>query len=239
VAYAMQRGAYADFAVVPADRLVPVPDEMETRQAAAVMLQGMTAHYLTHNTYPIQPGDIALVHAAAGGVGQLLIQLAKRRGARVIGTASTIEKTNLAKQVGADEVILYTEVDFEEEVRRLTAGEGVHVVYDSVGKSTFEGSLSCLRPRGYMVLFGESSGPVPPVKVAALAKGSLFLTRPGLLHHLADRQELLQRAGDLFRWMAVGELQVSIDQVFPLAEAASAHRYLEERKTKGKVLLIP
>jgi len=239
VAYAMHSGAYAEYAVVPAGRLVPIPEEIETRQAAAVMLQGMTAHYLAHSTYPLRPGQTVLIHAAAGGVGQLLVQLAKRNGTRVIGTASTEEKAALARKAGADEMILYTQADFEEEVKRLTGGKGVHVVYDSVGETTFEKGLRCLKPRGYMVLFGQSSGPVPALELTALARKSLFVTRPGLAHHIADRQELLARAGDLFQWMAAGELRVSIDQVFSLSEAAAAHRYLEGRHTKGKVLLIP
>jgi NADPH:quinone reductase len=239
VAFAMHRGAYAEYAVIPAERLVPVPDEIETGHAAAVMLQGMTAHYLTHSTYPVRSGETALIHAAAGGVGHLLVQIAKLRGARVIGTASTEEKAALAREAGADEMILYTKADFEDQVGRLTGGKGVHVVYDSVGKTTFEKGLRCLRPRGYMVLFGQSSGPVPTVEMSALARKSLFVTRPGLADHIADRQELLARAGDLFRWMAAGELRVSIDRTFPLAEAPAAHRYLEDRQTKGKVLLIP
>ncbi len=239
VAYAMHSGAYAEYAVVPAERLVPIPEEIETRQAAAVMLQGMTAHYLAHSTYPLRPGQTVLIHAAGGGVGQLLVQLAKRNGTRVIGTASTEAKADRARKAGADEMILYTQADFEEEVMRLTAGKGVHVVYDSVGETTFAKGLRCLQPRGYMVLFGQSSGPVPAVEMNALARKSLFVTRPGLAHHIADRQELLARAGDLFQWMAAGELRVSIDQVFPLSEAAAAHRYLEGRHTKGKVLLIP
>jgi NADPH:quinone reductase len=239
VAYAMHLGAHAEYAVVPAERLVPIPEAIGTRQAAAVMLQGMTAHYLAHSTYPLRPGETALIHAAGGGVGQLLVQLAKRCGARVIGTASTEAKADLAREAGADEMILYTEVDFEEEVKRLTGGKGVHVVYDSVGKTTFEKGLRCLQPRGYMVLFGQSSGQVPAVEITALARKSLFVTRPGLLDHIADRQALLARAGDLFQWMAAGELRVSIDQVFPLSEAAAAHRYLEGRCTRGKVLLIP
>lgn len=239
VAFAMHRGAYAEHTVIPVDRLVPVPDGIETSQAAAVMLQGMTAHYLTHSTYPLRSGETALIHAAAGGVGHLLVQIAKRRGARVIGTASTEAKAALAREMGADAVILYTEADFEEEVKRLTDGKGVHVVYDSVGKMTFEKGLRCLRPRGYMVLFGQSSGPVPAVEMSALARKSLFVTRPGLADHIADRHELLVRAGDLFRWMAAGELRVSIDRTFPLAQAPAAHRYLEDRQTKGKVLLIP
>jgi NADPH2:quinone reductase len=240
VAYAMQRGAYAEYAVVPASKLVLIPDNVDTRQAAAVMLQGMTAHYLCYSTYPLQPGETALIHAAAGGVGLLLVQVAKRCGARVIGTVSTEEKARLAQDVGADEIILYTQADFEAETRRLTAGQGVDVVYDSVGKTTFDKSLNCLKPRGYLVLFGQSSGPVPPLDPQVLnAKGSLFLTRPTLGHYMANRKELLERAGDLFEWMASGELHVRIDQTFPLAEAAEAHRYLEARKTKGKLLLVP
>ncbi len=240
VAYAMQQGSYAEYATVPAWKLVLVPDGIDLRLAAAVMLQGMTAHYLTHSTYPLQPGDTALVHAAAGGVGLLLVQLAKRRGARVIGTVSTEEKARLAREAGADEVILYTQADFEVEVKRLTDGKGVDIVYDSVGKTTFDKSLNCLRPRGYMVLYGQSSGAVPPFDPQVLnAKGSLFLTRPSLGHYVADRAELLGRANDLFHWMATGELNVRIDQIFPLAETAAAHRYMEGRQSKGKVLLIP
>ncbi len=240
VAYAGHVGSYAQYAVVPARMLVPVPSALNTRQAAAVMLQGMTAHYLTHSTYPLQPNDTALIHAAAGGVGLLLVQMAKRRGARVIGTVSTEEKARLAKQAGADEVILYTQADFESETRRLTDGKGVNVVYDSVGQTTFDKSLNCLKPRGYLVLYGQSSGAVSPLDPQVLsAKGSLFLTRPTLAHHMLDRAELLKRAGDLFDWMTAGQLDVRIDHTFQLKDAAEAHRYLEGRKTKGKVLLIP
>lgn len=240
VAYVMQQGSYAEYAIVDGWKLVPVPDDVDTRQAAAVMLQGLTAHYLSHSTYPLQPGDTALVHAAAGGVGHLLVQMAKRRGARVIGTVSTEEKARLTREAGADEVILYTQTDFESETKRLTDGEGVNVVYDSVGKTTFDKSLNCLKPRGYLVLYGQSSGAVPPLDPQILnAKGSLFLTRPSLGHHVPNRAELLQRAGDLFAWMAAGELEVRIDQTYSLEEAGEAHRYLEARKTKGKVLLIP
>jgi NADPH2:quinone reductase len=240
VAYAMQLGAYAEYAIVPAAKLVPVPDGVSTDLAAGVMLQGMTAHYLTHDSYPIQAGDTVVVHAAAGGVGQLLVQTAKRLGARVIGTVSTQEKARLAAEAGADHVIRYTDTDFEVEVKQLTGGAGVEVVYDSVGQATFDKGLNCLKPRGIMVLFGQSSGPVAPFNIGTLsAKGSLFLTRPSLGNYVAERSELLQRAGDLFEWMAAGELQVRIDQTFSLADAAEAHRYMEGRKTKGKVLLIP
>ena len=240
VASAAIPGAYAEYAIAAVRELVPLPSDIDTRTAAAVMLQGMTAHYLTHSTYPLTPGDTALVHAAAGGVGLLLVQMAKRRGARVIGTVSTAEKARLARETGADEVILYTQTDFAAETRRLTGGTGVDVVYDSVGQTTFEGSLNALRRRGYMVLYGQSSGPVPPVDLQILnAKGSLFVTRPSLVHYTAERAELLQRAGDLFAWIRGGELAVRIDTTFPLADAAGAHRYLEGRQTKGKVLLIP
>jgi NADPH2:quinone reductase len=239
VAYAGAQGAYAEYAIVPAARLVPVPEGVALDLAAAVMLQGMTAHYLTHHTFALKPGDTALVHAAAGGVGQLLVQLAKRRGARVIGTASAA-KLDLARAAGVDEVISYNEEDFEAAVKRLTDGKGVDVVYDSVGKTTFDKSLNCLRRRGYMVLFGQSSGPVPALDPQILnGKGSLFLTRPTLAHYTATRDELLSRTNDLFGWIAAGELKVMIDTTFPLAQAAEAHRYLEDRRTKGKVLLIP
>jgi len=240
VAYAMEPGAYAEYAVVPAWKLVPVPANVDTLSAAATMLQGMTAHYLAHSTYPLNQGDTALVHAAAGGVGLLLIQIAKRRGARVLGTVSTEEKARLARDAGADEVILYSRVDFGTEVKRLTSGAGVHVVYDSVGATTFEKSLDCLRPRGYLVLFGQASGPVPPFDLGNLAaKGSLFVTRPTLVHYMRDRRELLERAGDLFNWIASGKLKLRIEKTFPLAEAAEAHRQLEGRRTTGKVILLP
>jgi NADPH2:quinone reductase len=240
VAYAMHQGSYGEYAVVPAWRLVPLPDSVDTRLAAAVMLQGMTAHYLTHTIYPLRPDDTALVHAAAGGVGLLLVQMAKRCGTRVIGTVSTEEKAGLAREFGADEVILYTQIDFEAETNRMTNGEGVNVVYDSVGKTTFDKGLNCLKPRGYMVLYGASSGPAPPLDPQVLVrKGSLFLTRPSLAHYSADREEILRRSGDLFEWMAAGQLQVRVNQAYPLADAAEAHRYLEGRKTRGKLLLMP
>jgi NADPH2:quinone reductase len=240
VAYAMEIGAYAEYAVAPAWRLVPIPADLDTRSAAAVILQGMTAHYLTHSTYPLKKGDVVLVHAAAGGVGLLLVQIAKRRGATVFGTVSTEEKARLAREAGADAAILYTQQDFVEEVRKLTDGKQAHVVYDSVGQSTFDKSLDCLSPRGYLALFGQSSGPVPPFNLGTLAaKGSLFVTRPTLIHYTATREELLERAGGVFKWIAAGELKLRIDRVVPLAEAGEAHRLLESRKTTGKVLLVP
>jgi NADPH2:quinone reductase len=240
VAYAMAPGAYAEYAAVPVARLVKLSDGIDAQSAAAAMLQGMTAHYLVTSTYKLKAGDTALVHAAAGGVGLLLIQMAKRAGARVFGTVSTEEKAALAREAGADEVILYTEQDFEEEARRLTAGRGVEVVYDSVGKTTFMKSLGSLAPRGMLALFGQSSGSVPPFDAALLAqKGSLFLTRPSLAHYSATRDELLWRAGEVLSWVSAGDLKLRIEKTFPLAEAAEAHRQLEGRKTTGKVLLIP
>lgn len=240
VAYSSHLGAYAEYAIVPATRLVAVPPELDLISAAAVMLQGMTAHYLTHDTYPLKAGDIALIHAAAGGVGLLLVQIAKRLGATVIGTVSTEAKAELARKAGADHVILYTQTDFEAETQRLTGGHGVNVVYESVGKTTFDKSLNLLRPRGYLVLFGQASGPVPPLDPSILnTKGSLFLTRPSLTHYVASRQEMLQRAGDLFEWLKNGELSLRIDRQMPLAEAAEAQRLLASRQTAGKLLLIP
>ena len=233
-------GAYAEYAVVPADRLVPLPDRVSTRQAAAVMLQGVTAQYLITSTFPIERGQVCLVHAAAGGVGLLLCQLAKRAGARVIATVSTEEKAALARDAGADDVILYTSADFETEVKRLTAGAGVHVIFDSVGRTTFVKGLNCLVPRGMMVLFGQSSGPIEPFDPQVLArKGSLFLTRPTIGHYTATRAELLERATQVLGAMASGALKVRIGHEFPLADAANAHRELEGRRTTGKVLLIP
>jgi len=240
VAYAGVSGSYAEFAVVPSGRLVKVPKGIDPETAAAVMLQGMTAHYLSHDTYPLKPGDACLVHAAAGGVGLLLVQMAKRRGARVFGTVSTPEKARLAREAGADDVILYTENDFETEVRRLTGGQGVQVVYDSVGQATFEKSLNCLAPRGYLVLYGQSSGPVPSFDPQVLnARGGLFLTRPSLGHYTRDRQELLSRADQVLGWVADGALGVRIGGAFPLEEAGEAHRRLAGRQTTGKVLLLP
>jgi NADPH:quinone reductase len=239
VAYAMVRGTYAEYTVVPVDKLVKIPDGLDFQAAAAAMLQGMTAHYLTHSTYALKPGDACLVHAAAGGAGGLTVQMAKMLGARVFGTVSTEEKARIAREHGADEAIRYTEQDFEAEVKRLTGGHGVDVVYDSVGRTTFDKSLNCLRPRGMMVLFGQSSGPVPPFDASILnAKGSLFLTRPSLGHYVQTSEELQWRAGDVLGWVASGKLKLRIDRTYPLAEAAAAHRDLEGRHTAGKLLLI-
>jgi NADPH2:quinone reductase len=239
VAYTGVHGAYAELAAVPADRLVKLPDGVATRDGAAAMLQGMTAHYLTHSTYPLKPGDTCLVHAAAGGAGRLICQIAKLRGARVIGTASTPEKERIAREAGADEVINYTRQDFAAEAKRLTGGKGVQVVYDSVGKDTFDKSLDSLAPRGTLVTFGQSSGLVPPVDVRTLnAKGSLYLTRPSLHHYVHLREELVERAGDVLGWIAEGKLRLHIGLELPLAEAAEAHRALEGRRTTGKVLLV-
>jgi NADPH2:quinone reductase len=240
VAYSTSPGAYAEYSVVPETRLVPVPPQLDLTSAAAVMLQGLTAHYLAYSTYPLQAGETILIHAAAGGVGLLLVQVAKNLGATVIGTVSTEEKAQLARDAGADHIIRYTEVDFEAETNRLTNGRGVHVVYESVGKTTFDKSLNVLQPRGYLVLFGQSSGPVPPFDLGILnTKGSLFVTRPSLGHYIADREELLWRTGDLFTWLAADQLSLRIDHQLPLAEAAEAHRLLASRKTAGKLLLIP
>ena len=240
VAHTGVLGAYAEYAAVPVDRLIRIPDQLDFNHAAAAMLQGMTAHYLSHSTDPIKQGETALIHAAAGGVGALLVQMAKNRGARVIGTAGTEEKAQLARDAGADEVIIYTEQDFETETRRLTEGEGVHVVYDGVGKTTFEKDLNVLRPRGYLVLFGASSGPVPPFDLLELTKhGSLFITRPSLHHYILSREELEQRAGDVLQMIEGGQLKLRIDKSYPLAQAETAHRDLEGRRTMGKLLLIP
>lgn len=238
VAYAMHLGAYAQFAIVPAWKLIRIPPGVNTMTAAAAMLQGMTAHYLTHDTYPIIPGETVLIHAAAGGTGALVMQMAKLRGARVIGTVSTEEKEQLARERGADEVIRYSEQDFEAEVKRLTGGRGVHVIYDSVGKDTFLKGLNCLRPRGMMVLFGQSSGPVAPIDPQLLnQKGALFLTRPSLGYYNVTHEEIASRAHDIFAWITAGQLVMRIDKTFPLEEAAEAHRYMEARQSKGKVLL--
>lgn len=258
VAFAGPRGSYAEMVVVPAGAVVPVPADVEVRTAAAALLQGMTAHYLAHDTYPVGAGgsrhprpDIAppargsdpstvLVHAAAGGVGHLLTQMCKLLGARVIATCGTQEKADLVRGFGADEVVVYTEESFTEAVARFTDGRGADVVFDGVGKATFLDGLTCLRPRGMMVLYGQSSGEADPLDPQELnRRGSLFLTRPNLAHYVAEREELERRASDLFGWIAKGAIEVRIDRTFPLEEAAEAHRYLEGRKTLGKVLLIP
>ncbi len=240
VAYTGVLGSYAECSAVPADRLVKIPEKLDFRQAAAAMLQGMTAHYLSHTTYPLKRGDIALVHSAAGGVGLLLVQMAKKLGARDIGTVSTEEKAKLAREAGADDTILYTTQDFEAETKRFTDGKGVHVIYDGVGKDTFEKDLNILQPRGYLVYYGASSGPVPPFDVGKLGpKGSLFVTRPTLVHHIASREDLEHRSADVLGMIAAGELKLRIEHVYPLSEAQQAHRDLEGRKTTGKLLLIP
>jgi NADPH2:quinone reductase len=240
VAWCQAPGSYATHAIVPAARAVDVPDAVDDRLAAALLLQGMTAHYLVTDTFALRPGHVALIHAAAGGVGLLLVQLAKRAGARVIGTVSTADKAQLARDAGADDIVFYREQSVEDEVRRLTGGQGVHVAYDSVGKNTFEHSLRSLRPRGYLVLFGQSSGVVPPLDPQLLsAHGSLFLTRPTLGHYTLDRGELMARASDLFAAVASGALRVRVGATFPLAEARAAHEALESRATTGKVLLLP
>ncbi len=240
VAWCGLMGSYAEYAAVAADRLVPVPAGVTDQQAAGAMLQGMTAHYLSHDTFPLKRGETALVHAAAGGVGLLLVQMAHNIGARVIATVSTDDKAKLARAAGADEVILYTQSDFEAETKRLTGGKGVDVVYDSVGKTTFEKGLNVLRPRGMMVLFGGSSGAVPPFDLIALStKGSLYVTRPTLGAYTATREELVARSGAVFGMMAAGKLKLRIEHSYPLAEAQRAHRELEGRKTTGKLLLIP
>lgn len=240
VAYAMARGAYAEYAVVPEKLLVPLPSNVTFEDGAAIMLQGMTAHYLTHSTFPLKAKQTCLVHAAAGGAGLLLVQLAKISGATVIGTVSNDEKAQLAKEHGADHTILYTKVDFKSEVRRLTGDAGVDVVYDSVGKDTFAKSLECLRPRGMMVSFGQSSGAVGPIDPLTLSQnGSLFLTRPSLGNYISDPAELRWRSSDLFQWIGEGKLRSRVHQTYPLSEAAAAHRDLEGRKTSGKLLLKP
>jgi NADPH2:quinone reductase len=240
VTYAMCRGSYAEYAVVPSRQLVKIPQGLDFESAAAAMLQGMTAHYLTHSTFPLKQGDTALIHAAAGGVGLLLVQMAKMRGARVFGTTSTETKAALTRQAGADEVVLYNQQDFEAEVKRLTSGCGVDVVYDSVGVDTFTKSLNSLRPRGMMVSFGNASGAVPPTEPLILSqKGSLFLTRPTLANYCANREELLWRAGDVLGWVSSGRLKIRVDRTYKLSEAAQAHRDLASRATSGKLLLLP
>jgi len=240
VAYTLALGSYAEYAVVPADKLVKIPSGVSEREAAAAILQGMTAHYLVYDTYPLKKGETALVHAAAGGVGLLLVQMAHNLGARVIATVSTDEKAKLAREAGADEVILYTQSDFEAETRRLTDGKGVHVVYDSVGKTTFDKGLNVLRPRGMMALFGGSSGAVAPFDPLVLTqKGSIFLTRPSLGAYVITPEELQNRAAAVFGMIRDGKLKLRIEHVYPLAQAQQAHRDLESRKTTGKLLLMP
>jgi NADPH2:quinone reductase len=240
VAYTSSLGSYAEYAAVPAARLVKIPDGLSFEQGAAAMLQGMTAHYLLNSTYKLQNGETALIHAAAGGVGLLLVQMAKKIGARVIATAGTEEKVQLARDAGADECIIYTQADFETETKRLTDGQGVHVVYDGVGKATFDKDLEVLRPRGYLVLFGGSSGAVPPFDLIKLSqKGSLFITRPTLAHYTAKREELEWRANDVLGSIASGELKLRIHKTYTLSEVEQAHRDLEGRKTSGKLLLVP
>jgi NADPH2:quinone reductase len=240
VAYAMHRGSYADYTVVPSAVLVKLPDHVDFHQGAAALLQGMTAHYLTHSSYPLKKGDTCLIHAAAGGAGRLAVQMAKMLGATVYGTAGTDEKAAIAKSAGADEVIVYTRQDFVTEVKALTGGKGLDVVYDSVGQSTFLKGLDLIRLRGMMVLFGQSSGAVSPFDPAILnQKGSLFLTRPSLAHHCLTRDELLWRSGDVLGWIAAGKLELRIDKTYALGDAAQAHRDLEGRKTAGKLLLLP
>ena len=239
VAYSSSQGSYAEQAVVPAARLVKMPEGLDSRDGAAVMLQGMTAHYLCHSTYAVQPGDKVLVHAGAGGVGLLLIQMIKRLGGYVFSTVSTEEKAELARGAGADHVILYTQQDFAEEVKQATNGAGLQAVYDAVGLTTFDQSVSCLARRGYMVLYGQASGVVPPIDPRILGNGSLYLTRPGLGDYTVTPEELRERAGDVLSWVQSGELKLRVEHIFPLAEAAEAHRQLASRSTTGKLLLIP
>jgi len=240
VAYGMTRGSYAEYAIVPAWQLVKIPDSVAVDTAAAVMLQGMTAHYLTHSTFPLEPGNTCLVHAAAGGTGQLVVQVAKLRGARVFGTTSTEHKAKIARIAGCDEVILYTKQDFDAEVKRFTGGRGVDVVYDSVGAATWERSLNSLRLRGMMVSFGNASGPVPQMEPLILSqKGSLFLTRPSLFHYCTNRSEVLSRVGDILDWLSKGKIRVHVHKTYPLGDAAQSHRDLEGRNSAGKLLLKP
>jgi NADPH2:quinone reductase len=240
VAFMLDAPSYAEYAVVPAARLVQVPENVSFEDAAAVVLQGMTAHYLCFSTYPLKQGDWCLIHAAAGGAGQLTVQAAKIAGANVIGTVSTEEKAKVAKEAGCDEVILYTQTDFVTEVKRLTNNKGVPVVYDSVGKDTYEGSMNCLSPRGYLVLWGNASGAVPPIDpLMLMSKGSLFMTRPTLGNYIATRQELEWRAADVFHWLETGKMRVRIDKKFSLKDAPEAHQYMESRASMGKLLLVP
>jgi NADPH2:quinone reductase len=239
VAFTMHPGAYAEYAIVPAKKIIPLPHGISYMQAAAILLQGMTVHYLTHGTYYVKAQDKILIHAAAGGVGRLLVQVCKHFGAYVIATVSNEKKADIAMEAGANEVINYEKKDFLEEVKRITKNDGVSVVYDSVGKNTFERSLECLKPRGLLALFGQSSGPVPPFNVSLLARNSLFMTRPSLAHYTATREELLERASDVFQWVQTGVVKIRMDQTFPLAQAAEAHIRLESRASTGKILLLP
>jgi len=240
VAWKSVPGSYAEYVIAKPSDVVKIPDNVETKTAAAVMLQGLTAHYLSNSTYPLSKNDTCLIHAAAGGVGLLLVQMAKMRGARVFGTTSTPEKAELARQAGADEVILYTEQDFEAEVKRFTDGKGLNVVYDSVAKATWEKSINCLKPRGYMIFFGNASGPVPPIDPLLLSqKGSIFMTRPTLNSYTLTEEEYLGRTNDIMGWIGSGKLNVRIGEEHPLTDAAEAHRRLEGRKTTGKVLIVP
>ncbi len=239
VAYPWVMGSYAQKVAAPASRLVKLPKGISAETGAALMLQGMTAHYLVHSSYPLKKGDRTLIHAGAGGVGLLLIQMAKRRGAYVFATVSTEAKARLAKGAGADKVILYTTQDFEEEIKKATGGKGVQVVYDSVGKTTFDKSLKCLAPRGYLVLYGQSSGFVPPVDPRVLNRGSLFLSRPSLVDYTATRRELVRRSGDVLKWVLSGELKLKMYKTYPLRQAAEAHKALQNRETTGKLILIP
>jgi NADPH:quinone reductase len=240
VCYTGNLGSYAEYVAVPEDRLIKTPAAITDQQAASAMLQGLTAHYLLYDTYPLKKGETALIHAAAGGVGLLLVQMAKNIGARVIATVGTEAKAKLARDAGADEIILYKEQDFEAETKRLTDGKGVHVVYDGVGKDTFDKSLNVLHPRGYLVMFGAASGPVPPFDIAKLAqKGSLFLTRPSLFNYISTREELVHRSTDVLNMIAQGKLKLRVEHIYPLRDAQQAHRDLEGRKTTGKLLLIP
>ena len=240
VAFVQDAPAYAEYAIVPASRVLQIPAALSFDDAAAVLLQGLTAHYLCLSTYPLQPGEWTLIHAAAGGAGQLTVQVAKICGANVIGTVSTEEKAQVAREVGADEVIIYAQTDFVAEVKRITGGKGLPVVYDSVGKDTYEGSMNCLATRGTLVLWGNASGPVPPIDPLTLSgKGSLYMTRPTLRHYIADPAEYQWRVADVFKWMAEKRLRVRIDKKFALKDAADAHRYIESRASKGKILLTP
>jgi NADPH:quinone reductase len=239
VGFTMTPGAYAEYAIVPAKKLIHLPEGISFMQGAAILLQGMTMHYLTRGTYPVKANDKVLIHAAAGGVGRLLVQACKHLGAYAIGTVSNEEKAAIAMEAGANEVILYTTKDFLEEVKRITKNQGVAVVYDSVGKTTFEKSLECLKPRGMLALFGQSSGPVPAFNPSFLARNSLFMTRPSLAHYTLTREELLERATEVFDWVLKGILRIKMDQTFPLSQAADAHRRLESRLSSGKILLLP